>query len=242
MLILLVVAVCVSAAPVHAQNPATFLEAGDTLYLKRSDNPVAVRQAVERWTEAAEASDAPAEAFERIARARMFQARFADDEKQRAGYLASAEEAAEKALKADSKRAGGHYWSAAARWESIKRKPAMKVMQSLEDLRGRLEAAKKIDPSYEFAGPDRLLGVIAFQSPVISYPAADEHLAAAVKLAPTYSPNLLARARLEAKLERAAKAEELARRILALTAAPGFEKELSADQNSAKEFLPSTKP
>ena len=85
------------------------------------------------------------------------------------------------------------------------------------------------------------LGFDGISEPTDDYQATEARQAAALGVMHV-EPGSDAHRSAMAKLERAAKAEELARRILALTAAPGFEKELSADQNSAKEFLPSTKP
>ncbi|MBZ0271291.1 hypothetical protein K8I61_04595 [bacterium] len=219
------------AAPLGAQDGGALLLAGDEMYRARSGDLSAATRAISEWRRASEILDDPFPALIRIARAHHFLFQF-----QKAGAAANLSAGLDTARKALAMKPGAsdaNFWYGLLLFETHIRGDATTAMKVMDEVKRHLAAAHESDKNYEFAGPDRVLGRLYLESPIVDLPLAETHLASAVKLAPTYSANRLLYARVLARRGRAAEARAQLDALATLTAAPGFERELARDREAA---------
>ncbi|MCL4233775.1 MAG: hypothetical protein KJ042_04570 [Deltaproteobacteria bacterium] len=227
----------VFARPAAAQDADAFLGRGDELFARRGADLKAPAAAIGVWSSAATAFGSDARFPERILAAHAYVTRFSPDAKARTQALANGARLAEAVAKSFPKSAAGPYWRAVFRFESLRARDALGQLSELGAVRGDLERAKAIDPAFDFAGPDRQLGILALEAPVRRAKDAVDALEDARKLSPNYSTNLAWLARAYDAQGRADEAAALWMDILAMTASPGFERDLLADQTLARERL-----
>ena len=128
-----------------------------------------------------------------FARAAFDWAEFAKSDKERAEIAEQGIAAARFAMQANPKLAAGPYYlgmnlGQLARTKSI---GALKIVVEMER---EFLAAKSLDEKFDYAGPDRNLGLLYLEAPTFSVGnrlKAREHLRKAVELAPTYPENRL---------------------------------------------------
>jgi hypothetical protein len=223
----------------HAQEYETLLKAGDQLYLKRSTNLYSVHRAIAHWNTAAALDATSAHPFHRIAMAYFFLYRFPIEGESRSAYLDKSSDAAKKALAVNPKSAQAHYWLAVVQYEQTRKKTATRFFQALSEIKSHLRQAKAADEKIYDGGPDRMLGHIASNSPIVKLKAATEHLEAALAISPDYHENLIAYATVISQRKRIRDARAALNKLLALHAAPGAENELRVSKLKAKQLLES---
>ncbi|MCC6159325.1 MAG: tetratricopeptide repeat protein [Deltaproteobacteria bacterium] len=225
------------AVGASAQDAGAFLGRGDELFARRGADLKAPAAAIGIWTSAAVAFPTDARFPERILAADAYLVRFSPDAKARVQALADGERLADSVAKSFPKSPAGPYYRAVFRFESLRARDALGQLSELGALREDLERAKKIDPAFDFAGPDRQLGILALEAPVRRPEDAVEALESARKLSPNFSSNLAWLARAYDAQGRADEAGALWTGVLAMTASTGFERDLLADQALARERL-----
>lgn len=226
-----------SAVRAVAQDADVFLGRGDEIYARRGADLQAPIAAIGIWTGAATSFGADARFPERILTAYAYLVRFSPDAKVRAKALADGVRLAESVVKSFPKSAAGPYYRAVFRVESLRARDALGQLAELGLVREDLERAKKIDPAFDFAGPDRQLGILSLEAPVRRPADAASALENARKLSPNFSSNLAWLARAYDAQGRVDDAKMLWTGILAMTASAGFERDLEADQALARERL-----
>jgi tetratricopeptide (TPR) repeat protein len=118
-----------------------------------------------------------------------------EEKSRRQKFAGQAVQLAEKAIALDDKRVEGHYYRAIG----IGLDASTRTVGAYLELGKMADEAKKaaaIDPAFDHAGPERILGALLARAP--AWPASigdldegKEHLERALKLAPDYPPNHL---------------------------------------------------
>jgi tetratricopeptide (TPR) repeat protein len=172
-----------SAGP--PSRDARFAEA-ERLYADRA-NLASARRAADIWRDALSANPGDFEAAWKLARADYWLGGHGP-ERERRSFLESGVEAGRKAAAAQPNRPEGHFWTAANMGtlaESFGLRQGLKYRKPVKE---ELEAALRIDPSFQQGSADRALGRWYFRVPGLfggSGRRAEEHLRAALK----YNPN-----------------------------------------------------
>ena len=140
------------------------------------------------------ASAEPDEPAWRFARVCFDRAEFAADDKQRADLAKEGIAAARRCIARDPKSAPGHYYlgmnlGQLARTQLL---GALKIVPEMERL---FKTARQLDEKFDFAGPDRNLGLLYLEAPVWASigdkKKARQHLRRALQLAPESPENRL---------------------------------------------------
>jgi hypothetical protein len=145
-------------------------------------------------------------------------AEFATNNPQRAAIAQDGIQAARKALTLDTNLAAAPYYLG-LNLGQLARVKRFSALWLVEEMRDQFEAARRLDSRFDFAGPDRNLGLLYLQAPgwpvsVGNRALARKHLEQAVALEPDYPENRLNL--LEARLGWREK-EALERELEALT-------------------------
>ena len=175
----------------YAQNTQELLLAGDAAYHRRSIDNANVLEAIKFWERASAAAPKESAPFYRLAMAYSFLGRFAKDNASAEKLFLKGHDYAKSAVKNDSKSAAAHYWWSVTLYNSVKNKTKFAKLSVHGDITSHLLTARKLDPNYQFGGPDRELGRIALKSPVSSVSIALKYLQDSYKIAPEYSVNIL---------------------------------------------------
>ena len=220
-----------------AQDADILIQAGDELYKKRSLSSESVLQAIQRWRQASKIRPEDPEPHARITMAHHFLGRFSPTEKKRIHYFQQGLESARETLAADPKAASGHYWYGLFMIELHEGRDSTAFLKVMAEIRDHLEKAKAADEAFFFGGPDRALGRFQFRAPVKNRLEAEDHLKAALKIAPNSSANKVLLGEVLIERKKIEEAEEILKEVAEIQPAPGFERELAADQKTAKMLL-----
>jgi tetratricopeptide (TPR) repeat protein len=232
---LLLTALCL-AAPAAADDAAALLKQGDDAWVLRSAGDAHVQDAIAAYEKAAAAAPQDATPLYEIARAYYFLGRFAAKAQKKDLFLKGVE-AAKKALAANAASAGAHYWYAACLAKSVENESTMTKLKFKGDMEKHLERAHALDPSFYYGGPDRVIGMILYKSPVASNSDAIVHLRASLRFDPEYSLTLVSLAEVLVAVKQYDEAKRVCQKTLGLKPRPGFEKELADDQALALKLL-----
>jgi tetratricopeptide (TPR) repeat protein len=128
---------------------------------------------------------------------------FATNSAQRADIARQGIDACQSLVLRDPNSAPGHYYMGMDLGQ-LARTKVLGALRLVSEMEVEFELAASLDPSFDYAGPDRNLGLLYQQTPgwpasVGSRSKAREHLRRAVKLSPNYPENRLSL--LEAELE-----------------------------------------
>ncbi len=136
-----------------------------------------------------------AEAAWEFARAAFDLAEFATNRTERAGLAEQGIQASRQALARDTNSAAAHYYLS-MNLGQLARTRGLSALILVDQMEGHFYAARKLDEHFDYAGPDRNLGLLYRDAPAIgsvgSRTRAKEHLERAVQLAPDYPENRLA--------------------------------------------------
>ena len=120
---------------------------------------------------------------------------FARTNDEREGYAKDGISVATKLTSEQPKLAAAHYYLAMnyGQLARVKQFSALKLVDMIE---GSLKTAKALDPKFDYAGPDRGLGLLYRDAPgwplsIGNKSKARQHLTSAVKLAPSFPENVL---------------------------------------------------
>lgn len=134
------------------------------------------------------------EAIWHFARACFDWAEFASNNTQRAA-LAEEGIAASRALIAQNSNAVAGPYYLGMNLGQLARTKTLGALPIVDDMEVEFKAARKLDEHFDFAGPDRNLGLLYLEAPVIasigSRSKARQHLKRALELAPEYPENRL---------------------------------------------------
>jgi tetratricopeptide (TPR) repeat protein len=129
-----------------------------------------------------------------LARAAFDRAEFATNNAERAALAEQGIAAARQALARDSNCAPAHYYLG-MNLGQLARTRTLGALRLVSEMERAFQAARRLDARFDFAGPDRNLGLLYLQAPVIGSigdrKKAREHLERAVALAPEYPENHL---------------------------------------------------
>jgi tetratricopeptide (TPR) repeat protein len=225
----------VMVAALYAQDA---LQQADAAWLKRSASDQYAYDAIKLYEQAGQAAPTNDVPWYQIARAYQFLGRFAPAAAKDA-LFAKGMDAAKKALAVNPNSVGGHYWYSACLSRWLESKGVTTKLKHLGELKSHLMAARKIDPAFFFGGPARVLGMIAFKSPLASNKEAIQYLHESLKYAPDYSLTLVNLGEVLIKEKQYVEAKQHLQKVLALSPLPGFERELADDQDLAKKLLAS---
>ncbi len=225
------------AGRAFAADETASMKQGDDAWLGRSASDARVTEAIAAYEQAAAGATA-AEAWYKIARAYYFLGRFAPAA-QKKDLFAKGIDAGKKALAADAGSAGAHYWYAACLAKSVETASVMTKLKYKGEMESHLKRARQLDAPFYFGGPDRLIGMILYKSPVASNSEAIEHLRASLSFGPDYSLTLVSLAEVLIAEKQYAEARQMCTKVQSLKPMPGFEKELADDQALARKLLAS---
>lgn len=129
------------------------------------------------------------------ARAIFDWAEFATNDTQRAALAEQGISVAEKVIVRDPESVGGHYYLAMNQGQ-LARTKTLGALRLVKDMEREFKLAAEIDPVFEYAGPDRSLGILYLEAPgwptsIGNKAKARSHLQRAVKLVPNYPDNHL---------------------------------------------------
>jgi tetratricopeptide (TPR) repeat protein len=140
------------------------------------------------------AQPAEPEAIWHFARACFDRAEFASNNTQRAA-LAEEGIAASRALIAQNSNAVAGPYYLGMNLGQLARTKTLGALPVVDDMEVEFKAARVLDEHFDFAGPDRNLGLLYFEAPVLasigSRSKARQHLKRALELAPEYPENRL---------------------------------------------------
>lgn len=129
-----------------------------------------------------------------FARAAFDRAEFATNHAERAALGEQGIAAARQALARDSNCAPAHYYLG-MNLGQLARTKTLGALRLVGEMERAFKAARALDARFDFAGPDRNLGLLYLQAPTIGSIGdrrkAREHLERAVELAPEYPENHL---------------------------------------------------
>ena len=122
-------------------------------------------------------------------------AEFAEDKKERERLADIGIRAARAAIETSRERVEGHYYLA-MNLGQLARTKMLSALKILDEMEAEWSAARAIDPKYDYAGPDRSLGILYLEAPgwptsVGNKKKARFHLERAVTLAPNCPENLI---------------------------------------------------
>lgn len=122
-------------------------------------------------------------------------AEFSTNDTQRALLAQEGIEACEKALALEPDSAAAHYYLGMNQGQ-LARTMNLGALRIVNEMEAHFETARKLDPEFDYAGPDRNLGLLYFEAPgwplsVGNRSKASAHLHKAVDLAPHYPENRL---------------------------------------------------
>lgn len=129
-----------------------------------------------------------------FARAAFDRAEFATNHAERAALAQRGIAAARQALARDSNCAPAHYYLG-MNLGQLARTRTLGALRLVGEMERAFKAARALDAQFDFAGPDRNLGLLYLEAPTIGSIGdrrkAREHLERAVELAPEYPENHL---------------------------------------------------
>ncbi|MDP8224931.1 MAG: hypothetical protein P9L99_16345 [Candidatus Lernaella stagnicola] len=231
---LIVVLLLVFAWSALAADTDALLAQGEAAWLQRSASDENVRRAIEFFTKAGEAGSA--EGYYKAARGYYFLGRFTEGKQRKDVFLKGAT-AAKRGWEIDLNSVGSHYWYVANLAKSLQDKGVVAKMKRKNEILQHLKTCRKLDASFYYGGPDRILGMLAYKSPVGSNEEAIKRLRVSLKLAPNYSLTLVSLGEVLVAEKQYEEARGVLLRVLALSPEPGFERELAADKKLAKGLL-----
>ena len=130
-----------------------------------------------------------------FARATFDKAEFATNDAQRAQIAVEGIDASRKAIAIDPQSAGAHYYLA-MNLGQVARTQLLGALKLVSEMEQHFKIAAELDPKFDFAGPDRNLGILYREAP--GWPASignrsnsRRHLLKSVELSPTYPANQL---------------------------------------------------
>lgn len=136
-----------------------------------------------------------AEAAWQFSRACFDQADNAASSSDRARFAAEGMAAAQQALAVDNNSAAAHYYLGMNIGQLANTKHSLSGLRLVKDMEREFSAARLLDEHFDEAGPDRNLGLLYEQTPVLisigSRSKAREHLEKSVALAPDFPENRL---------------------------------------------------
>ena len=230
------------AAPAWSMDKAELIQAGDHLWTQRSVSLENVERAVAMWKQAAEMDPSDSEPCYRVAMGYYFIGRFAGaDEERQKEIFTQGKEWGEKAVERNPESPEAHYWLAVnmGKWGEVH--GILKSLRSVGTMEEHLKEVQRLDPTYYYGGPDRVLGRILAKKPRLlggSKTEAEEHYRKSLEIAPTYSLTLLYLAELLEDKGEEEGAKRILEKILTLDpVAPGFERELADDKRQARALL-----
>ncbi len=136
----------------------------------------------------------------------------------------------------------GYYWSSMNLCSTAENCGAGNALRMLPEIVQRLERAAAIDPTYDQAGPHRVLGRIFFLAPAWPLSVGDlgkalEHLRLAVKIAPQNSTNQLFLGEALLHLEKKAEARKALEAVLSCTEHAVWPQGVIKDRQKAENLL-----
>lgn len=161
---------------------------------------------------------------------------------QRQPYLDKGRYFAELLLKEQPHRVEGYYWSSLNLCGTAEMCGAGRALNMLADIVHRLERAAAIDPSYDQAGPHRVLGRIFFLAPPWPLSVGDahkalQHLQAAAQIAPNNSTNQLFLGETLLHLGKKEEAQRALRAVLTCTDHAVWPQGVQQDREKAENLL-----
>jgi tetratricopeptide (TPR) repeat protein len=205
-------------------DPVGLMQEGDALWAKRPD-VAAVREAEALYFKAAQSDETSVTGLIGAVRTKSWLVEHESDPKTRESLAVSAVQTAQWCVKRQSDNPACDYWLAIAVGLQ-----AREVRQTAEDgLKTMVESLTRAiakDPSYDHAGPERVMALVLVRAPGWPLGPGDpesglEHARRAVELEPDFPPNRLCLA--EALSDTKAKAESRAAYERALTVARASE-------------------
>jgi hypothetical protein len=151
----------------------------------------AFREARGRWQQ----SSTNVEAAWRLGRAAYDWAEYAQDNAQRERVAQEGIAACRQAIAQQPRAVAPHYYLG-LNLGQLAQARKLSALRIVDEMEREFKVAREIDPQFDFAGPDRHLGVLYFRAPgwptsVGSKRKAQWHLEQAVKLGPDYPGNRL---------------------------------------------------
>lgn len=129
-----------------------------------------------------------------FARAAFFRADYSTNDAERAAIAVQGIAACRPLLRAGTKSASLHY-HLGLNLGQLARTRMISALAIVDEMEVEFKAARRLDPSLDFAGPDRTLGLLYLRAPTIgsvgSRTKARQHLIKAVELAPEFPDNQL---------------------------------------------------
>ncbi len=130
-----------------------------------------------------------------FARACFDRAEFATNDAERASLAVQGIAACRQVLERQTNSAPAHYYLAMDLGQ-LARTRSLGALKLVDEMEREFEAARRLDPQFDHAGPDRNLGLLYLQAPgwpvsLGSRSKARQHLRRAVELAPQYPENPL---------------------------------------------------
>jgi tetratricopeptide (TPR) repeat protein len=157
--------VLVLAGPAVPQDPAGLIAAGDSLYEQRED-PSQAKMAVERYREASRADPGSYDARWKAAKALFYIGRVTEEGgKAKARTFADAIAEAKEAVRLGPGRVEGHFWLAACYGEYGQARGVLKSLALRDDILRELNAAIRIDETFDCGAVYVALGRIYFKVP-----------------------------------------------------------------------------
>jgi len=179
----------------------------------------------------------------RAARLEHFQAMQAEaggDAGRARGHYRTGQAFAARAEALQPQAVEGVFWHGVCALEAGRLGGSVAALAALGAAEKRIELASRLDDSFHFAGPLRVLGRITQRKPLFLGGSLDRALAfyhSALQLAPDHSTTLLYQGDCQYWEKQPDAAKRTLRHLLALQPAPGWEWETARDQEQARKLL-----
>jgi tetratricopeptide (TPR) repeat protein len=219
------------------------VEDSDKLWQARTD-PLNVEKALDALKESLKIAPHNSQALWRAARATFWMAERAGAEKNKKKQLALADQGidyAKRAIFVDTASKGGHYYLALNYGMHADAAPSQGLAM-VQPMLKELKIVDKMGGSYDYSGPDRVMGQIYLNAPpwptsVGDLDTAIEHLEEAADETPEYPENHLALAEAYLKARKHGETRKHLQRVLDAQPKPDWAAELPGWQKRAAELM-----
>lgn len=147
-----------------SQETKSLVQQGDDLFNQRGDLAKA-KEALARYREALLKGEDSYEAYWKMARAEYWIGDHTPDKNEKKRIFEQGIYHARKAIALAPEKPDGHFWLGVNYGVYGQAKGVLKSLSLVKPIKEEMNKVIQIDPAYEFAGPDRVLGRVYYELP-----------------------------------------------------------------------------
>jgi len=153
-----------SSLPSFSQERKSLIQQGDELFIERGDVAKA-KEALAKYQEAFLSGENPYQAYWRMARAEYWIGDHTLNKTEKKRIFEQGIYHAKKAVALEPQEPDGHFWLGVNYGVYGQAKGVLKSLSLVKPIKEEMNKVIQIDPSYEYGGPDRVLGRVYYELP-----------------------------------------------------------------------------